>query len=44
MSPSKFSCSAQKTELELYLDEPIMNRTVNTNVHFGSQMNVGILF
>ena len=32
MSPSKFSCSAQKTELELYLDEPIMIRTVNIDV------------
>ena len=32
MSPSEFSCAAQKTELELYLDEPRMNKAVNVDV------------
>ena len=32
MSPSRFSCSAQKTKLELYLDESIINRTVNIDI------------
>ena len=32
MSPSEFSCSGQKLELELYLDEPRMNRNVSLDV------------
>ena len=39
MSPSEFSEAAQKTELELYLDELRMNRTVNIDVLTFQKLN-----